>query len=581
MALKTKKRYNRKKTHKQHKHKRRFRTKKQCHRGGGGPEDSYVDFIDADHSGGINVRYNESDPDKMWLIGPSSRPWTFGILSKGGKLGKNGRYIPFINAWKQDAAAQHTSITPADFLYPKRDVDSSYGMVISDAQFQRIFIEGALSILYTGLGAKYTKLKMAADQHDAVLVESNGPSVRNYSLNPFITPTPDGPFEKKSLASFFAPGPAPTHVPSTSVPSTPVPSTPQPSTLVPSMPLDVSSDDATALVRASLAEIRAIRQDKDNQSQFRNLKNFDDKLRMLGDKMLQIFGAPGCSNYHGFEAKLYDPSNDRNDPLAFKVFSDSNTKSEYTKFLDGQKSLLMLWANKSLECTSESPQSNRFIGTTFDIRESREQFKSSFQKFAKRALRLRVDTNTLRIRDNYTIIEVADDGWCFYRAGLVAMRTPAGSGQDATAIRMLREFASAISWIIVNVCPEPPDALKVFGADMDDPIVNYPVNASAMNLTAFELVKLIAVPKLSDIFKPCLYPVLSYNIGQIAAMMFGKNIFILNDSLTACEEQYCGTDSIAPERQIFMRNTNRNHFDVIQLSARVGPIVTVVAVDES
>jgi hypothetical protein len=171
---------------------------------------------------------------------------------------------------------------------------------------------------------------------------------------------------------------------------------------------------------------------------------------------------------------------------------------------------------------------------------------------------------------------VADDGWCFYRAVLVAM----GTSDDAIAIRTLREFALAISWIIVNVCPEPPDVLIEFGVDMNERIENYPVNSSLMNLTAFELVKLISVPKLSDVYKPCLYPVLRYNIGQIAAMIFGKNIFILNDSLTSCEEQYCGTDSIAPEDQIFMRNTNRNHFDVIQLSTGVGPIVTV-AVDES
>lgn len=555
MRLKTKKRYNHKKTHKRHNHKRRFQTKKRCHRGGG-PEDSYVDFIDADHSGGIHVRYNESDPAKMWLIGPSSRPWTFGILSKGGRLGKNGRYISFIDAWKKDAATQGTAL---DFLYPKEDVESSYGIVISDDQFQRIFIEGVLSIMYPELGAKYTKLKMA-DEHNAVLVESNGPSVRNYSLNPFLTPTPDGPFEKKSLFSFLAPQPAPMPQPA----QMPPPSHPR---------LDVSSTDATALIRASLDQIREIRQDRDNESQFRNLKNFDDKLIRLGNKMLQIFGST-CTNYHEFEEKLYDPSNDPKDPLSFKVFSDSNIKSEYTKFLDGQKSILMMWANKSLECTGES---NRFIGTTFDNRVSREQFKRSFQEFARISLRLRIDTKTLG--DNHTIIEVADDGWCFYRAGLVAMRTPAGSGQDAIAIRTLREFASAISWIIVNVCPDPPEVLKEFGADMNEPIVNYPVNASAMNITAFELVKLIAVPKLSDIFKPCLYPVLSHNIGQIAAMIFGKNIFILNDSLTDCEEQYCGTDSIAPQDQIFMRNTNRNHFDVIQLSTGVGPIVTVA--DES
>ena len=571
MRLKTKKRYNHKKTHKRHNHKRRVQTKKRCHRGGA-PEDSYVDFIDADHSGGIHVRYNESNPAKMWLIGPSSRPWTFRILSEGvGMWGKNGRYKPFIDAWNQDAVAQKTHITRSDFLYPKEDVDSSYGMVISDNQFKRIFIEGVLSIMYPELDAKYRKLKMA-DADDAVLVESHGPSVRNYLLNPFLTPTPYGPFEKKSLVSFFAPGPAPTPVP---VPSMPQPAPQLDLTLVPSTlqpRLGVSSTDATALIRASLDEIRAIR--TANEYQFRNLQDFDDKLDRLGDKLLHIFG-PNCTNYHEFEDNLYNPSNDPKDPLYFKMFSEDHKRSEYTKFLDGQKSLLMAWSNKSIDCTGESPNLNQFIGTTFDTSVPYRDFQTSFQEFAERSLLLRVDTKTLGIRDNHTIIEVADDGWCFYRAMLVAMGNPAGSGQDAGAIRILREFALAISWIIVNPCPYAPRVLQQFGVDMNEQIRDYPVNSSHMTITAMELVKLISVPKLSDVNKPCLYPVLRYNIGQIAAMIFRKNIFILNDSLTECEEQYCGTDSIAPQDQIFMRNKGRNHFDVIQLSARVGPIVTV------
>ena len=556
MALKTKKkRYNHKKTHKRHNHKRRVQTKKRCHRGGG-PEDSYVDFMDADHSGGIHVRYNESNPAKMWLIGPSSRPWTFRTLSEGvGMWGKNGRYKPFIDAWNQDAVAQNTSITRSDFLYPKEDVYSSYGMVISDDQFKRIFIEGVLSGMYHELGKKYNRLKTAYED-DAVLVESDGRSEKNEPFFPFIRPTPPP-------IGFFSEPPEQSVNSGTSLA---LESNHRPR-------LGVSSTDATALIRASLDEIRAIR--TDNKSQFINLQNFDDKLHMLGDKLLHIFG-PNCTNYHEFEDNLYNPSNDPTDPLYFKMFSEDHKKWEYTKFLDGQKSLLMAWSNKSIDCTGESLNLNQFIGTTFDTSVQYRHFQTSlFQEFAKRSLLLRVDTKTLGIRDNHTIIEVADDGWCFYRAMLVAMGNPAGSGQDAGAIRILREFALAISWIIVNVCPDPPTVLKDFGADMNEQIRDYPVNSSNMTITAMELVKLISVPKLSDVYKPCLYPVLRYNIGQIAAMIFGKNIFILNDSLTECEEQYCGTDSIAPERQIFMRNTNRNHFDVIQLSARVGPIVTV------
>jgi len=187
MRLKTKKRYNRKKnatTTAKKTYKRRVQTKKRCHRGGG-PEDSYVDFIDEeDHSGGIHVRYNESVPDKMWLIGPSSWPWTFRRLSEGvGMWGKNGQYIPFIKAWNQDAEAHSTPITPSDFLYQNKDVDSSYGMVISDAQFRRIFIEGALSILYNDLGLyselgrKYRALHLQTVDLDDGVVSIEDPSL--------------------------------------------------------------------------------------------------------------------------------------------------------------------------------------------------------------------------------------------------------------------------------------------------------------------------------------------------------------------------------------------------------------------
>ena len=79
------------------------------------------------------------------------------------------------------------------------------------------------------------------------------------------------------------------------------------------------------------------------------------------------------------------------------------------------------------------------------------------------------------------------------------------------AIRVLREFALAISWIIVNVCPDTPVALQELFVNMNDPIHNYPVNNSEIDITAMELVKLISVPKLSDTFKPCLYPILIYN----------------------------------------------------------------------
>jgi hypothetical protein len=452
----------------------------------------------------------------MWLIGPSNRLWTFGTLDKGeGMRGKYGRYKPFIDAWKKDAAL-YTPITLSNFLHPTtRDVDSSYGMVISDDQFRRIFIDGGIAS--PKLLQKYS---IATDEPDVVPVDSDGPSESNKSFFPFLVPTPpplvDDEWVKLELE------------PNHSQPADPV---------------------ETALVDASLAEIRKIR--GENAHQFKDLVDFDTNLVSLGHRLLYIFGA-GCDNYREFERNLY--ANDRNDPLHLKMFSQ--TKSEYTKFLDGQKSILMMWANKSLECVT--PESNRFLDTTFE--RVSQQFNMSFQDFATMSIGLKVDEE--KLRNNHTIIKVEDDGWCFYRAGLMAMGTDlSGPG----AIRVLREFALAISWIIVNVCPDTPVALQELLVNMNDPIHNYPVNNSEIDITAMELVKLISVPKLSDTFKPCLYPILIYNIAQIAAMIFERNIFIFNDQFK-CVEQYCGTISTDPTHQIFMLNTNANHFDIIQLS---------------
>ena len=514
MAMKTKKRHSHKKTHKRYRyiHKRRFQTKKRCHRGGA-PEENYTDFMDAKHSGGIHIRRNERDPAKMWLIGPSNWAWTFGTLDKGGILGKKGRYKPFIDAWKKDAAL-YTPITLSNFLYPRRDVDSSYGMVISDDQFRRIFIDG--DIASPELVKTYS---IVTDEPDAVVVDSHGPSERNKPFFPFMVPTPPSLYDDGGYDEWVDLEPRP---------ADPV---------------------KTALVGASLAEIRKIR--GENADQFKDLVNFDTNLESLGDGLLYIFG-PGCDNYREFESNLYDSANDRNDPLHLKMFSRTNTKSEYTKFLDGQKSILMMWANKSLECIT--PESNRFLGTTFDF--DIQGFHAKFQKLAEKNSGLIVKLG------NHKIIKVEDDGWCFYRAGLMAMGTDlSGPG----AIRVLREFALAISWIIVNVCPDTPVALQELFVNMNDPIHNYPVNNSEIDITAMELVKLISVPKLSDTFKPCLYPILIYNIAQIAAMIFKRNIFIFNDQLK-CVQQYCGTESTDPTHQIFMLNTNANHFDIIQLS---------------
>jgi hypothetical protein len=75
-------------------------------------------------------------------------------------------------------------------------------------------------------------------------------------------------------------------------------------------------------------------------------------------------------------------------------------------------------------------------------------------------------------------------------------------------------------------------------------------------------VKLISIPNLTEKNHPCVYPELDQCIGQAAAYILQKNIFIY-DQLGNLVGKYSGTDSTAPKDQIVLVNTGGNHFDII------------------
>jgi hypothetical protein len=141
--------------------------------------------------------------------------------------------------------------------------------------------------------------------------------------------------------------------------------------------------------------------------------------------------------------------------------------------------------------------------------------------------------------------EIKDDGWCFYRAVLTAaQRNP----DD------VRKFAQAITYCVTKIFTNTEDVMK-------QPL-NTLVNGIPSQITAAQLVKLISIPNLTEKNHPCVYPELDQCIGQAAAHILQKNIFIYDEHGSVIGK-YCGTDSTDPKNQIYLVNTKGNHFDII------------------
>jgi len=141
--------------------------------------------------------------------------------------------------------------------------------------------------------------------------------------------------------------------------------------------------------------------------------------------------------------------------------------------------------------------------------------------------------------------EIKDDGWCFYRAVLTAaQRNP----DD------VRKFAQAITYCVTHIFTNTEDAMKQS--------LNTRVNGIQSRITVEQLVKLISIPNLTAKQNPCVYPELDQCIGQAAAYILQKNI-VIYDQRGDVVGKYRGTDLTGPTDQIYLVNTNGNHFDII------------------
>jgi hypothetical protein len=219
------------------------------------------------------------------------------------------------------------------------------------------------------------------------------------------------------------------------------------------------------------------------------------------------------------------------------------------------RSRLIDWAEGMIRCNHHQPFSfERPLYTELKAQSSRMKLK-------------------LSVKD-HNITEVDGDGWCLYRA-LTKMYLQ----KDPASITKLRQFAQMITLTIFHT-PDYRNYAKNYttneypgiyssNADMTEEM---PVCGISMQIGIEDMLQLISIPNLDNIKIPCLYPDITWMIGQIAALILMKNIFVFsspqNIQLTA---KYSGTQSTAPGDQIYLL-IHGKHFSVINFTQQ--PIVS-------
>jgi hypothetical protein len=215
---------------------------------------------------------------------------------------------------------------------------------------------------------------------------------------------------------------------------------------------------------------------------------------------------------------------------------DKILQKKYTISVNDDISLgiALKWAEASQKC-------NAFYAESFLDYAAANIEKQNYESLLFKSLEMTVNPKQLPFKTQ----EIKDDGWCFYRAVLTAaQRNP----DD------VRKFAQAITYCVTHIFTNTEDVMK-------QPL-NTRVNGIPSQITAAQLVKLISIPNLTEKNHPCVYPELDQCIGQAAAHILQKNIFIY-DERGSVIGKYCGTDSTDPKNQIYLVNTNGNHFDII------------------
>ena len=237
------------------------------------------------------------------------------------------------------------------------------------------------------------------------------------------------------------------------------------------------------------------------------------------------FATPPCNEYINFEHRISDTMEQ----------PDKILKRTYNISVDDNTSLgiALKWADASYQC-------NLFYDASFKEYVT-VLLKQNYEYLVMKSLEMTVNPKQLPFKTQ----EINDDGWCFYRAVLTAAQRNPGD---------VRKFAQAITYCVTHIFTNTEDVMK-------QPL-NIRVNGIPSQITAEQLVKLISIPNLTEKKHPCVYPELDQCIGQAAAYILQKNIFIY-DEHGSLIGKYCGTDSTDPNNQIYLVNTNRNHFDII------------------
>jgi hypothetical protein len=234
---------------------------------------------------------------------------------------------------------------------------------------------------------------------------------------------------------------------------------------------------------------------------------------------------PPCDEYINFERQISDTA-EQPDKILKKMYGIDVTDAT-------SLGIALNWADASHQC-------NSFYAASFQEYVTNNEKQNYEDLFMKSLTMVGTAINPISIKTK----KVADDGWCFYRAVLTAaQRNP-----------NVRKFAQAITYCVTKIFTNTEDAMKQS--------LNIRVNGIQSRITVAQLVKLISIPNLTEKNHPCVYPELDQCIGQAAAYILQKNIFIY-DQLGNLVGKYSGTDSTKLDDQIFLVNTGRNHFDII------------------
>ena len=241
------------------------------------------------------------------------------------------------------------------------------------------------------------------------------------------------------------------------------------------------------------------------------------------------FKTPPCDEYFQFDKWLRDDQFVQPYQILEQKYG---IYANDTNMLD----ISLGWANASYECN------NYYIDSFLQYADQTKlQTRGNYEALVMGSFEMEVP---VKIKIGQTQ-KAPDNGWCFYSAVLTAA---------AHEPNYVRTFAEAITRCMLIHLTQTEDAIKHRVRTLVNGIQSY--------ITVEQLIKLISIPNLTEKNGPCVYPELEQCIGQAAAYLLNKNIIVYDESGNNIGK-YRGIDSTNPADQIYLVNTNANHFDII------------------